>query len=72
MCDSDTRQLCSLELTLNVGPRFWEPSAYVAQYEGSILSGENFDDPVGAMSLYVADLSRAFQEGIALGMCSIA
>ncbi|QLL10696.1 hypothetical protein [Pseudomonas chlororaphis] len=61
--DFDDFTQCRLEFKLDVNPRYGEPSDYVLHYEGSVLSGEGFDQPVGTISIYVADLQQAYFEG---------
>ena len=53
---------CALSLKVHAGPYFGEPSQYVTRYEGDVVSGDGFDETVGAMSLYVADLPMAQAE----------
>ncbi|WP_374356411.1 hypothetical protein [Thermomonas sp.] len=53
---------CALSLKVHASPYFGEPSQYVTRYEGDVVSGDGFDETVGAMSLYVADLPMAQAE----------
>lgn len=61
--DEDEFGHCALSLKVHAGPYLGEPSHYVTQFEGDVVSGNNFDQPVGTMSLYVADLPMAMAEG---------
>lgn len=61
--DEDDYESCALEFALHIGPRYGEPSEYVLQYEGKVVSGSNFKEPVGEMTVYVADLESAYLGG---------
>lgn len=54
---------CRLEFKLNIRPRDGEPSDYLLHYDGIIYPGEDLDQPVGTISVYVADLPRAYYNG---------
>ncbi|WP_330211879.1 hypothetical protein [Pseudomonas sp. Z18(2022)] len=52
-----------LELKLDIGPRYGEPSDYLVHYEGAVFSGESLDQPVGRMSVYIAELAKSYYDG---------
>ncbi|AQL37552.1 hypothetical protein [Pseudomonas syringae] len=52
-----------LELKLDIGPRYGEPSDYLTHYEGTVFSGESLDLPVGRLSVYIAELVEAYHDG---------
>lgn len=57
--DDDEFGRCALSLKVHAGPYCGEPSQYVTEYHGEVLSGDDLAEPVGTMTLYVADLPMA-------------
>ncbi|MFC3816641.1 hypothetical protein [Lysobacter sp. GCM10012299] len=58
---------CILDLKVVVGHRYrnhGEPGQYVLSYEGRLLSGPDYATPIGAMSMYIADLEAAVDAGV--------
>lgn len=55
--------VCVLDMAVDLGKTYGDPTAYVMHFQGRVLSGLDANRKVGAMSLYLVDLQRAHEEG---------
>lgn len=61
--DPDDEPICVLSMTVDLGKRYGEPTGYILNFSGKILSGDDANQPVGVASFYLVDLLRAYEEG---------